>query len=153
MIQAIGKRFSCIGTDIFEISENGMCCGAEWLDEFGNSHRMVWVRCLAFSAEAEYAEMLYKIFIKPKGLDEWIYSKDIIDQIGRDKYFHSVFPSSNFGTREYAPFDEVGILKIGLSTQVQFFADNFIFNIHGLPMSFKQFIYPFIELTQNVEVV
>lgn len=102
--------------------------------------------------ERKNAEMLYKIFIKPIGRENFILDSEITDSIGVDKYFVGDITNPLFGKREDEPFDEEGNLKDGLLTQIQFFTDNFIFNEYNIPVSFKQFIYPFIESTQNVTI-
>jgi hypothetical protein len=152
MIQAIGKRYQCIGDNIYEEHAQGACLGAEWIDDNGNTLRMLWAFTPTFNPSAKYAEMLYKVFIKPVGRDNFILDSEIVDHLGTDKYFYSDINTNVFGKREPDPFDEGGELKPGLITQVQFFVDNFVVNVHGIPMSFKMFIYPFIMSTQNVNI-
>ncbi len=153
MIQATGKRYKYVSENVYEEDSKGANLGAEWLDENGNTICMLWAYTPTFNPSAKYAEMLYKLFVKPIGRDKFLLDQEIIDQLGVNKFFYGNFPSENFGRREPEPFDENGDLKEGLLTQVQFFIDNIIVNEHDLPFSFKTFIYQFISATQNVEII
>lgn len=152
MITATGKRYACISDNIYTEDAQGACIGAEWQDSNGNTLRMLWAFTPTFNPSAKYAEMLYKIFIKPIGRENFILDSEIVDSIGVDKYFVGDITNPLFGKREDEPFDEEGNLKDGLLTQIQFFTDNFVFNEHNIAVSFKMFIYPFIESTQNVTI-
>jgi len=154
MIQATGKRYHCVGDNIYEEHAQGACIGAEWLDANGNTIRMLWAFTPSFNPSAKYAEMLYKIFVKPVGREKFMLDSEIVDHLGTDKYFYgdmSINPSV-FGKHEPDPFDENGNLKPGLMTQIQFFVEHFVINVYGIPMSFRMFIYPFIMSTQNVNI-
>lgn len=152
MTIATWHQFTCTGHDTYEIDTNGMACGAEWSDEFGNMKRMIWVDSPVFSPRVRFSAMVYNIFIKPVGLDIWIYDKsqDIVDNIDDSKYFNYNPMSADFGKLELEPFNEQGELKEGLITQAQFMCNMFIYNKLGLVLSFRDFIAPFIGKKQNV---
>ena len=152
MITATGKLYACVSDNNYIEDATGACVGAEWLDEHGNTLIMLWAFTPIFNPSGKYAEMLYKIFIKPVGRESFILDAEITDHLGVDKYFQNDITNTLFGKLNQEPYDENGLLKQGLVTQIQFFVNHFIVNIHNIPMSFKMFIYPFIESTQNVTI-
>jgi hypothetical protein len=132
---------------------NGSMVGAEWTNEHGNVFACVLADAPHFNFKGRYAELVYELYIKPVGETAYVLKDTYIEPLTDSEYFHSNPMDTRFGTKCAEPFEQDGVtVKNGVSTEVQLFVDNSIKNIHGIPFSWKAFIYQYIKNKLNINV-
>ncbi len=128
--------------------------GVEYNTSDGGLRRIVFVKFSAFDLYRDFAEAEYREEIFTDG--EWRMLGMLKTQIdGTEFYYSDPLDQNTFGKIEPEPYnlDDQGnqtTLKPGLDSEVDFFSDTLLKNIHGLPgIGMNMFIYQGIEALIN----
>ncbi len=126
---ATEKKYKSIGNNEYSEDINGACVGLEWNDLSGNTFKCIFAAFETFNMAQRLAVPLFHTFIKPAGLDEWIWKESKRASVDDNEYRY-ITQDAKFGTIEANPFDitpatetepEIKTLKAGLITEADFF--------------------------------
>ncbi len=101
-------------------SVSGHLVGVTWEDIHGNFFKCVFSCFQVFDMLRKIAKPEFYKYIKPVGLDTWIYQKAFTTNVDTNEYRYTTL-DIKFGTIEPEPFDGEGNIKAGLVTEADFF--------------------------------